>query len=173
MLLAVGEGSDGACVSALVGSAVTTPGESGVGKLMSSNVSSGVDVSVMGVACECDDTGWYIIAVCTTAKSLGVGATRDVLGSRSSLSAGYEWGSVKVPLETLEPVVMRCPCDRMYGNELGRVACEVCEVGESDEACAELHSVSVNETWVSVSMSDLDAASQGRYCLYVCKMIAD
>lgn len=55
MLLVEGCGSDEACLRAFVGSRVTTSGELGVGKLMSSNVSSGYDMPVIGGACECDD----------------------------------------------------------------------------------------------------------------------
>lgn len=68
--------------------------------------------------------------MCATAVSLGdVGATVDVLGSCSPLSAGYEWGSVCVPFETAEVLCVRWPGDRMYIYELGRVACEVEDVG--------------------------------------------
>lgn len=111
----------------------------GAGKSLPANVPHGKMAPSMLGASPVMGKGRYILIWWETASTDELGAPTDILGT-------WEPGpvtdnldlSTEVP-ETLDHVNTRCPRDRRYTNELGRVAPEVANCGAPDYKTHESH----------------------------------
>lgn len=72
---------------------------------------------------------------CLSTLPFGGVRSTDMFGTCESKSIGDEDSDDIAPDDTVCSVEGRCPCDRCYECEFGRVACDVTEVGEPFAAC--------------------------------------